>query len=186
MKLDLVILTSALASLPLSSAWRVRFYSLEENRGDQFTRAGPGGSGWKCHTNVGDLHNRVSSMQWWSDNPSHTTRCCIYLYTGKNCVGSLDRTFGHFCRNQYLNFHDWDVENRVNSYKTNCYKIDPDYARRSIDAGEGDELDDDFDPALYPELYQLADEFGEDFDPEVDEVFDEGVDTEAEPETAPL
>ncbi|KAL3454573.1 hypothetical protein BJX65DRAFT_301210 [Aspergillus insuetus] len=112
-------------------------------------RAGPGGSGWKCHTNVGDMHNRVSSMQWWSDNPSHTTRCCIYLYTGKNC--------------------------------TNCYKIDPGYARRSIDAGEGDE-DDDFDPALYPGLYQLADEFGEDFDPKVDE----GVETEAEHEIIPL
>jgi hypothetical protein len=41
MKLDLVLHTSALATLPLASAWRVRFYPLEENRGDQFTRAGP-------------------------------------------------------------------------------------------------------------------------------------------------
>ncbi|KAL4880569.1 hypothetical protein BJY04DRAFT_219040 [Aspergillus karnatakaensis] len=142
MKLDLSLLSLALSltSLPTTTAWRVRFYQLEEAKGPQFTRAGPGGSGWKCHDNVGSLDGKVSSMRYWSDNSAHTTRCCIYLYTGKNCQGSLDKKFGHFCRNQYLNFHEWGVANEIRSYKTNCYRIDPDYAKRGVDGEEGEEV----------------------------------------------
>ncbi|CBF83496.1 predicted protein [Aspergillus nidulans FGSC A4] len=164
MKLDFAFLTFALASVPAANAWRVRFYQLEDGKGPQYTNAGPGGTGWRCHPNVGSLDGKVSSMRYWSDNSEHTTRCCIYLYTGQNCDGSLDKTFGHFCRNQYLNFHEWGLANKIRSYKTNCYAIDPDYAKRSAD-GDELELDPEFDP---------------DFDQEFE--YDDGY--EVEPETS--
>ncbi|KAF7162413.1 hypothetical protein CNMCM6106_009387 [Aspergillus hiratsukae] len=122
MKIAALAAPFALALVPSVSAWRVYFYQLEnEQQGSPFiTNGGPGNPGYKCHSNVDPLNQKISSMRYYSDNPEGTTRCCIRLYDSPGCEGY----FGfEFCRNQFLNLDDIGHDNDVSSYSTNCRRI---------------------------------------------------------------
>ncbi|KAJ8098050.1 hypothetical protein POJ06DRAFT_303497 [Lipomyces tetrasporus] len=120
MKFSVAIAATAIALLPGTDAWRVYFYQLQNEEGPSITNGGPGHPGHACFSNVDPLNQKISSMRYYSDNPDLNTRCCLTLYDSPGCANAFPYTF---CRNQFVNFNEINLDNDVSSYSTDCYYI---------------------------------------------------------------
>ncbi|KAJ8096631.1 hypothetical protein POJ06DRAFT_286894 [Lipomyces tetrasporus] len=117
MKFSLPIAAAVIALVPVTEAWRVYFYQLQNEEGPFITDGGPGNPGHRCFSNVDPLNQKISSMRYYSDNDQLNTRCCLTLYDSPGCENSRFS----FCRNQFVNFNEVGFDNDVSSYSTDCY-----------------------------------------------------------------
>ncbi|EFE44967.1 conserved hypothetical protein [Trichophyton verrucosum HKI 0517] len=109
----------ALVFASSAGAWRLNAYQLRNSEGPKFTAGGPGGSGSACHS-VGDLNNKISSIEWYSDDPTHHTRCCFVPFNGLGCTGDLGQSW---CRNiRVSDLGQIGMDNKISSFRTDCYK----------------------------------------------------------------
>ncbi|KAF3482261.1 uncharacterized protein GIQ15_05020 [Arthroderma uncinatum] len=101
------------------NAWRLNAFQLQNFEGPKFTAGGPGASGSACHS-IGDLNNKVSSLEWYSDDPTHGTRCCFVPFNGLNCQEGLGQSW---CRNiRVYDLGQINMDNKISSFRTDCYK----------------------------------------------------------------
>ncbi|PKS06251.1 hypothetical protein jhhlp_006997 [Lomentospora prolificans] len=88
--------------------------------GGYYTKAGPGKPGDACF-NIGNWNNKISSIRYYSDNPEHTSRCCVEFYDSPNCANLIGP--GSQCRNFFADAKDLGINNDISSFKTRCFAI---------------------------------------------------------------
>ncbi|SPO01714.1 uncharacterized protein DNG_04387 [Cephalotrichum gorgonifer] len=123
MKLSIVAAAAALALAPTTTAWRIYLYNWEGGNkdGGYHTNSGPGGKGERCHT-IGNLNNKVSSIQWYSKNSetSPTSQCDVTFY---NSAGCKDRLAGPYRANFFVDADYLGINNKITTYKTRCWPM---------------------------------------------------------------
>ncbi|KAK2738489.1 hypothetical protein FQN57_007004 [Myotisia sp. PD_48] len=129
------VAAGALALAVSADAWRFNGFQLQDFKGPKTTKGGPGGTGSACF-GVGDLNNKISSLEWYSDDAAHGTRCCIQPFNGLGCTNFMGQTW---CNNiRVYDLGQIDMDNKITTYKTSCWKRSS--KRGEEDQGEWDEF----------------------------------------------
>ncbi|KAK4126766.1 hypothetical protein N657DRAFT_175478 [Parathielavia appendiculata] len=122
MKLTTIAAAAVIALAGNASAWRVYLHSFTDFRGLTYTKAGPGGTGSKCHNLPEEYRYTANSITYYAYNSqtNPSSRCKITLYDTPDCDTVIKGPSYSVDTKKALP-EDW--RNRVYAFKTECWAV---------------------------------------------------------------
>jgi hypothetical protein len=121
MKITTLATIAVLALAPTTEAWRVYLYHGDNQGGDYYTAAGPGGSGSACHLLPREHVFKARSIEYYAYNrqTNPTTRCKLQLFETNDCGAAQGPYYSVDTKKNLPEL--W--KGRAQSFKTTCWGV---------------------------------------------------------------